>query len=112
LPVSGTENREFPFHRQSDDSSVPRKNNRIIRPLITVPAIAAYRFAFLIHAMMLTISAIGGVRNIASPPRAVKGEPHPGCSRAITAIVAGATSDNHRPIRPMLVCGWFSRGGS
>ncbi len=97
-------------YRQSDISS-PKKNSRMIKPLTTVPAIAACRFVFLTQATTLTISAIGGVRSIASPPRAVRGEPHPGCSRTINAIVTGATSDNPRPIRPVFVCGWFSRGG-
>ena len=97
-------------YRQSDDISSPKKNNRICKPLITVPDMAAIRFAFLTQTAMLTISAIGGVSSIASPPRAEMGETHPGCSKAINAIVAGATSDKPRPIRPVFVCGWFSRG--
>jgi hypothetical protein len=99
-------------YRQSDDISSPKKNNRMIKPLTTVPAMAAIRFIFLSQATTLTISAIGGVSSIASPPRAVRGEPHPGCSRAINAIVTGATSDKPRPIRPVFACDWFSRGGS
>jgi len=98
-------------YRQSDDISSPKKSNRIINPLITVPAMAAIRFACLTQATMLTISAIGGVRSIASPPRAVMGDPHPGRSTTINAIVAGATIDKPKPIRPVFVCGWFSRGG-
>jgi len=58
------------------------------------------------HATMLMISAIGGVRMIANPPRAVGGDPHPGCKSTIRAIVAGAISDKPRPIRPAL-----DRGG-
>ena len=99
-------------YRQSDNSSEPKKNSRISTPLITVPAMAARRIAFLIHAIMLTISAIGGVRNMASPPRAVRGEPHPGWSKTINAIVTGATSDKPKPIRPVFVCGWFNWGGN
>jgi hypothetical protein len=83
----------------------------MIKPLITVPVMAAIRFAFLSQATTLTISAIGGVRSIASPPRAVRGEPHPGCSRAIKAIITGATSDKPRPIFPEFDCGWFNSGG-
>jgi hypothetical protein len=67
---------------------------------MTVPAMAANRFAFPTHATMLTISAIGGVRSIASPPRAVKGDLQPGCSKTINAIVAGATNDKYKPTRP------------
>jgi len=67
---------------------------------MTVPAMAANRFAFLIHATMLTISAIGGVRSIASPPRAVKGDPQPGCNSNIAIRATGATNDKYRPTRP------------
>ena len=90
------------FYRQSEGSSIPKTNQRIIKLLITVPAMAAKRFAFRIQAMMLTMSAIGGVRSIASPPRAVMGEPHPGCNRTISAIAAGATSDKPSPAFPAL----------
>ncbi len=78
---------------------------------MTVPAMAANRSAFLTQATMLMISATGGVRIIASPPRAVRGEPHPGCSRGISAIVAGATRDKPSPIRPEIVRGGCNRGG-
>ena len=98
-------------YRQSDISS-PKKNNKIINPLITVPDMAAIRFEFLSQATTLTIRAIGGVRRIASPPRAVRGEPHPGWSRTINAIVTGATSDKPRPIFPEFDCGWFNSGGT
>ncbi len=83
----------------------------MIELLISVPAMAASRLAFLTHAMMLTASAIGGVTRIVSPPRAVMGEPHPGCSNIISAIVTGATRDKPRPIRPVLVCGPPGSGG-
>ena len=83
----------------------------MIKPLITTPAMAAKRFAFLTQATTLTISAIGGVRSIASPPRAVKGDLHPGCSKTISAIATGAISDKASPIRPEFGCGGFSRGG-
>ena len=73
---------------------------------------AANRLAFLTHATMLTISAIGGVSSIASPPRAVKGDLQPGCSKTINAIVAGATNDKPRPIFPAFDCGWFNSGGT
>ena len=59
-------------YRQSDISSPKKNNHRIIMPLMTVPMMALNRFAFFTHATMLTISATGGVRSIASPPRAVK----------------------------------------
>jgi hypothetical protein len=61
---------------------------------------AANRFVFLTQATRLTISASGGVRSIASPPRAARGERHPGCSKTINTIVAGATNDKYSPIRP------------
>ena len=61
---------------------------------------------------MLTISASGGVKITASPPRAEKGECHPGCSRTISAIATGATSDKPNPTLPALDCGWFSSGGT
>jgi len=48
---------------------------------------------------------------MASPPRAVSGECHPGCSKTISAIVTGATSDKPRPIFPEFDCGWFNSGG-
>ena len=67
---------------------------------MTMPAMAANRFAFPTHATMLTISAIGGVNSIASPPRAAKGDLQPGCSKIINAIVAGATNDKYKPTRP------------
>ena len=101
-------------YRQRADTS-PKPNNRIITPLITTPAMAAIRFAFLIQATRLTISASGGVRKIASPPRAVRGERHPGCSSTIKVIVAGAISDNPKPSRPAIGggvgCSGSSRGG-
>jgi hypothetical protein len=101
-------------YRQSADTN-PKPNSRIITPLITTPAIAAIRFAFLIQATMLTISASGGVKNRTSPPRAVRGERHPGCSSTISMIVTGATSDNPRPSRPPVGAdsgsGWSSLGG-
>lgn len=90
------------FYRQSEGSSIPKTNQRIIKLLITVPAMAANRFAPRIQATMLRMSAIGGVRSIASPPRAVMGEPHPGCSRTLSAIAAGATSDKPSPAFPAL----------
>lgn len=93
------------FYRQSEGSSIPKTNQRMIELLITVPAMAAKRFAFLIQATTLTMSAIGGVRSIASPPRAVMGEPHPGCNKTISAIAAGATSDKPSPAFPA-----FDRG--
>jgi len=48
------------------DISSPKKNKRIIKPLIAVPTMAQKRFAFLTHATMLTISATGGVRRPSS----------------------------------------------
>jgi hypothetical protein len=98
-------NRKLTCHRQSEGSSIPKTNQRMIKLLITVPATAAKRFAFRIQATMLTISAIGGVRSIASPPRAVMGEPHPGCSKTINAMAVGATRDKPSPIFPA-----FDRG--
>ncbi len=76
-------------------------------PVMTVPMMALNRFAFFTHATMLTISATGGVRNIASPPRAGRKEPQPGCKSQIAASTAGATDDKHKPIRPE-----FSRWGT
>jgi hypothetical protein len=50
--------------------------------------------------MMLTINAIGGVRNIVSPPRAERGELHPGRKTIISTRAAGAASDNQKPTHP------------
>jgi len=94
-----TEDRAMRRYRQSEISS-PQNIHRIIMPLITVPRMALKRFAFLTHATMLTISATGGVRSIASPPRTVSGDPQPGCNSQIAARTAGATNDKHSPTRP------------
>jgi len=67
---------------------------------MVVPAMAASRFAFLVHATMLAMSAIGGVRRMASPPRAERGELHPGRNTTMSTIVAGATSDRPSAIFP------------
>ena len=101
---------QIPSYRHSADIS-PKQKNSMIRPLIATPAMAAKRFAFLAQATRLRMNAIGGVRTMASPPRAVRGECHPGCSSTISAIVAGATSDKPKPTRPLIGCGWSSRGG-
>ena len=61
---------------------------------------AANRFAFLTQATMLTISAIGGVKSIASPPRAANGDPQPGCNSNVATRTANATNDKYRPTRP------------
>jgi hypothetical protein len=61
---------------------------------------AAARLPPRIHAMMLTINAIGGVRNIVSPPRAERGELHPGRKTIISTRAAGAASDKQKPTRP------------
>jgi hypothetical protein len=90
----------LPCQRQSDGNTIPKTINRTIAPLITVPKIAARRFLFCTHATMLTMSASGGVKIIASPPRAVMGDPHPGCNRTISAIVAGAARDKYSPTLP------------
>ena len=85
--------------------------SRTIAPLIVVPMIAARRFLFCTHATMLTMSASGGVKITASPPRAERGECHPGCSRTISPIAPGAISDKPNPTFPALGCGGFSTGG-
>jgi len=70
--------------------------------LITTPLTAASRCPPRTHPITLTISAIGGVRNIVSPPRAEKGEPQPGRKTIIVTSVAGAASDSQKPTRPAL----------
>jgi hypothetical protein len=50
--------------------------------------------------MMLTISAIGGVKNNVSPPRAESGDLHPGRKTIINTSAAGAASDSQKPTRP------------
>lgn len=61
---------------------------------------------------MLTMSASGGVRITASPPRAESGECHPGCSSTISKMATGATKDKPNPTFPAFDCGWFSSGGT
>jgi len=68
--------------------------------LISTPAMAAVRLSPRTHPTMLTISAAGGIKRIASPPRTARGDPHPGRSRNINAISAGATSESPNPMRP------------
>jgi hypothetical protein len=69
--------------------------------LITQPLMAADRWLPRIHPRMLKTRAIGGVSSIVSPPRATKGEPHPGRKTSMNVRTAGATSDSHKPARPM-----------
>lgn len=71
-----------------------------LKPLITIPAMAAGRLPPRTKPTMLTASAAGGVRSNVSPPRAANGEPHPGFSEIISTTTTGATSDSHKPIRP------------
>lgn len=71
-------------------------------PLITTPAMAAARYPPRIHPMMLTISAIGGASITVSPPRAEKGELHPGLKTIIITMTVGATSDSQKPTSPEL----------
>ncbi|MBI4023950.1 MAG: hypothetical protein HY360_03155 [Verrucomicrobia bacterium] len=89
-------------YRQRLNSDSPTKNTRIISPLIATPTMAAARLSRRTHPVMLIISATGGVRSIVSPPRAEKGEPHPGLRTNISTITAGATSESHKPTRPTL----------
>jgi len=67
---------------------------------MAVPAMAAGRLAPRTHAITLTMNAMGGARNIASPPRAVMGEPHPGLAVSISTRATGAASESHSPARP------------
>jgi hypothetical protein len=90
---------------------MPPKNRKMIKPLMIKPARAAGRLAFRNQATRLTTNAAGGVRSVASPPRAVSGDPQPGRNSIIIAMTAGATSDKPRPILPAFERGWFSSGG-
>lgn len=76
------------------------KKHRITSELITTPAMAAVRLAPRTHPLMLTISANGGVRSIASPPRTASGEPQPGLNRGSSRKTVGATKDRPNPILP------------
>jgi len=92
-------------YRQRVSKDSPPQNSNITSVLITTPAMAAARLPPRVHPTTLTISAIGGVRNIVSPPRAERGDPHPGRKAIITTRAAGAASDSQKPTRPALVGG-------
>jgi len=87
-------------YRQRLNNDSPTKNARITSTLITTPAMAAARLPPRTHPLMLTISATGGVRNIVSPPRAERGDLHPGRRTTISTRAAGAASDSQKPTRP------------
>ena len=81
-------------------STGKRKKNTRLTPLTSSPMTARPRSRPRTSPITLKISATGGTRRIHSPPRTVRGEPHPGRSTVNSRNTAGATSERDRPRRP------------